>query len=265
LDINRLWRDIMARQSPSLNNTTIDLGPRAEDLRATAASDYRSLLLAQAHAMGHERLLKALERSFPLSFEFARHTSGLEIQLTPVTQAQIMVWRLIGGVPDEETLPEFRDEQDSEGDHIDLGDGISINYNHPAERISAPEALAFVAWLNALTDRDQCRYTLLTAHQYDELLLWEDVRGARDIRRFAHVESVSTCSVQRYEPWGHGLRHLVGNVETWLLSGPDGAVCGSRGGEFSSDPQVLKDLPLEEQDLEGRYQGVGLRLARVCL
>jgi formylglycine-generating enzyme required for sulfatase activity len=234
-------------------------------------------------------------RGFIESFQFKtvpanpQHgiTEAFEIQVTPVTQGQLMVWRYATGALDPDHLPVHRGMlNDGSTDHIDLGDGITMNYDHPAESMSYLEAEAMAQWLTDLpaSKAAGCGYSVITEPQYLHALHWafgkgwdgtNDVTFLTDEMVKAHGvylgnrKGAHTMAVSERKPSPNGPRHMVGNVYTWTKTEIMVEGQGSRrviwGGSYQTGVGFLRLSDRYYVSPGDRFSNVGVRLVRHCL
>ena len=191
-----------------------------------------------------------------------------EIELSPfdmgnhIPQWMIVAWRLITNRLWEGSdllLPYFHKKEHSDGDFIDLGTSrdhrITLNGNHPAERVSYNEAIAFLDWLNNLPaiKTSGCRYNLASQAQweyaarylgpenmsYDSRPFPESRLG--DYAYYGPNSGERTHATGRKQAHPNGLLDMFGNAWVWTLDG------------WSND---LRALPRERDPvvLEGSYR-----------
>jgi formylglycine-generating enzyme required for sulfatase activity len=269
-------------------------------------NDLQQVLRHEALRVAHAGLIAGIERGFSESFQFKAvpaYTKSdvdvdlepdsvrepFDIQITPVTQGQLMVWRYATGALDPAHLPAFRgllgDGTPDHVDHIDLGDGITMNYDHPGENMSFFEAEAMAAWLTDLpaSKAAGCSYSVITEPQYLHALHWafgeewdgtERVKFLTDAMVKAHAvydgnrNGEHTMAVSERDPSPQGLRHMVGNVNAWTktkLVFSWGYCRVIRGGCYLDVGTFPRSASRSSRDPSTRRSDLGFRLVRHCL
>jgi formylglycine-generating enzyme required for sulfatase activity len=242
--------------------------------------------------MGLSGLSDILKNSFVESFDFLtvpalpeQNIASFQMQMTPVTQVQLLVWRYATKKISSHLLPALSAPESA--DFRTLDDGIALNFDHPAENVSYEEATEFTQWLNAIesTQASGCRYDLPTEDEYLHALLWtfgREWNGTRDHYQYISYNDAmehgvfyykwpqTTASVSSKRPSPRGLRHMVGNVSIWTKTpvgplqqitrggGADRMISEVRRAFYNSGPRRLAD------GREYRSDNIGLRLVRSC-
>ena len=301
LGIDALWAAVVGHETNMASNITVFPMPVPiiEPFTVQVVGrDLQQVLRHEAARIGNEGLMAGIDRGFIESFQFKSvpaYTKSdvdsvrepFEIQVTPVTQGQLMVWRYATGAIDAKHLPLHRGKlDDGATDHIDLGDGITMNYDHPGENMSYNDAVAMAAWLNNVLAIKVagCSYGVITEPQYLHALHWafgEEWDGISEkvtfltetlIKRhavyFNNPKGWQSIAVSKQEPSPMGLRHMVGNVFTWTSTEVMGASWGSsrvfRGGSRNTTADEIQVACRGSDHPVKRSHDLGFRLVRHC-